>query len=587
LREYERRENRMEIQILVNHYKENEQTVRRFLSSLARQKGVAFEVLLCSDGGGVKLTQEVLSGFPFPITYAYATHSGVCHTRNLMLDQSSAEYVMFCDIDDEFSDPGGLKYILDAARKAQADVAGSPFFVERKTEDGIRCGLMDHDVLRVHGKIFKREYLVKNSIRFPDEMEISGDMMFLWLAFALSSHVEWVNRNFYTWKWNDSSVTRQKPYHHVRTYDRTLRCYTILAEDLKKRNRPDLYNNLIATLFGMVYVDLTHPKWHQAPKEYRENAELSIRQFLSSYLDDYMRIEEEFRRSKYLLMLRFTRGEGISGEFGDMLPWVERFLYCQTREGQAREVLIVGYGTVGQNLERDLMALKPDIYDKYKEIDTRERDARYSVAFICVDTPYSENHPCDASEVRNAIVENAADVYVVKSTVLPGTVDALCAETGKNIIFSPEYYGGTQHCNNYSFDFTILGGDRKSCTQVIQILQRVYDARHQFRVTDAKTAELAKYMENCFLATKVTFCSQFFNLAENIGVNYEELRELFTLDPRVGASHTFVYRDHPYWDSHCLNKDVRALAGTTNAPFLDSVIRFNEEQKARNTVRWE
>jgi hypothetical protein len=68
LREYERRENRMEIQILVNHYKENEQTVRRFLSSLARQKGVAFEVLLCSDGGGVKLTQEVLSGFPFPIT---------------------------------------------------------------------------------------------------------------------------------------------------------------------------------------------------------------------------------------------------------------------------------------------------------------------------------------------------------------------------------------------------------------------------------------------------------------------------------------------------------------------------------------
>jgi hypothetical protein len=42
-----------------------------------------------------------------------------------------------------------------------------------------------------------------------------------------------------------------------------------------------------------------------------------------------------------------------------------------------------------------------------------------------------------------------------------------------------------------------------------------------------------------------------------------------------------VYRDHPYWDSHCLNKDVRALAATAHAPLLDSVIRFNEEQKAR------
>jgi UDP-glucose 6-dehydrogenase len=166
--------------------------------------------------------------------------------------------------------------------------------------------------------------------------------------------------------------------------------------------------------------------------------------------------------------------------------------------------------------------------------------------------------------------------------VLPGTTDGLCYETGKDVIFSPEYYGGTQHCNNYDFNFTILGGDRDSCTQVIQLLQRVYDARHQFKVTDTMTAELAKYMENCFLAAKVSFCNQFFNIAEEMGVCYEELRELFVLDPRVGASHTFVYRDHPYWDSHCLNKDVRALAQKMDAPLLDSIIRFNEEQKAKS-----
>ena len=584
----------MDIQILVNHYKEDEQTVRRFLSSLAGQRGVAFEVFLCSDGGGVRLTPEALSGFPFPISYSYATHSGVCHTRNLMLDKCTAEYVMFCDADDAFSDPDGLKYILDAAQKTHADVVGSPFSVERKLGGKMSFGLYEHDLLRVHGKLFRRDYLMSNHIRFPDEMETSGDMMFLWLAFALTEHVEWIGKNFYTWKWNEDSVTRQKPFHHVRTYDRTLRCYTILAEDLKKRNRLDLYKNLIATLFGMVYVDLTHPRWYGVPEEYRKNAELSIRQFLSSYLDDYRGIEEEYRRSKYLLMLRFTKGTGLAGDFEDMLPWVERFIGDaaeekpqtdnQIRDSHISDVLIVGYGTVGQNLERDLSALQPAVYDKYKGIDTRQENVKYSVAFICVDTPYSEDNPCDISEVRNAIHGNTADVYVVKSTVLPGTVDRLCAETGKNIVFSPEFYGGTQHCNNYAFDFTILGGDRKSCTKVIQILQRVYDARHQFRVTDAKTAELAKYMENCFLAAKVTFCNQFFNLAEHIGVNYEELRELFILDPRVGASHTFVYREHPYWDSHCLNKDVRALAGTSDAPFLDSVIRFNEAQKREKTV---
>ena len=571
----------MEIQILVNHYREDVQIVRRFLSSLARQRGVEFEVLLCSDGGEVQLTREAISGFPFPISYAYATHSGVCHTRNRLLDRSSAEYVMFCDVDDEFTDPNGLKTILDAASKANADVAASPFSVEQNTNDIITLARMTRDVLHVHGKLFRRAYLVENSIRFPDEMETSGDMMFLWLAFALTDKILWIDKNFYTWKWNADSVTRKEPHHHIRTYERTLRCYTILAENLKKRKRPDLYRNLIATLFGMIYVDVTHPTWDEAPKECRENAGQAIRQFLSSFLHDYRTIEEEYRRSKYLLMQRFTGREDSSGSFEDLLPWAEEFV-DQTAGAQSHDILIVGYGTVGHNLELDLAVLKPAVYDKNKGIDTREGDTSYSVAFICVDTPYSEHQPCDVSEVRNAILENNADIYVVKSTVLPGTTDGLCYETGKDVIFSPEYYGGTQHCNNYDFNFTILGGDRDSCTQVIQLLQRVYDARHQFKVTDTMTAELAKYMENCFLAAKVSFCNQFFNIAEDYGVCYEELRELFVLDPRVGASHTFVYRDHPYWDSHCLNKDVRALAQKMDAPLLDSIIRFNEEQKAKS-----
>ena len=124
-----------------------------------------------------------------------------------------------------------------------------------------------------------------------------------------------------------------------------------------------------------------------------------------------------------------------------------------------------------------------------------------------------------------------------------------------------------------------MGGLRKDCVKVQQLLQTCYDGRHIFRITEPYTACLAKYMENCYLATKVSFCSQFFELAEQNGVCYEDLRELFILDPRVNPSHTFVCRDKPYWDSHCLNKDVRAIAETQNAEFLKSVISFNEKQK--------
>lgn len=238
--------------------------------------------------------------------------------------------------------------------------------------------------------------------------------------------------------------------------------------------------------------------------------------------------------------------------------------------------LIVGYGTVGRNLCEELGGLFPHVYDKnVPHLD--ERDGRYDVAFVCVDTPLADGR-LDVTEVRNAILENDADVFVVKSTVPVGTTDMLREETGKRIVFSPEYYGSTPHSKNYDFDFTTLGGPREDCVPVVQLLQNVYDGRHRFEMTDARTAELAKLMENAWIATKVSFCNQFADIAEMEGVCYEELRELFLMDPRVSPAHTFVKRGSRGWDSHCLNKDVPEAA--RDAPFLQAVIAYNESCKA-------
>ncbi len=242
------------------------------------------------------------------------------------------------------------------------------------------------------------------------------------------------------------------------------------------------------------------------------------------------------------------------------------------------DILVVGYGVVGHNLSEGIKAIEPEIYDKYKDVDTRTKD-KYDLCIICVDTPLNDEHLCDTTEIENALDEHDADIYILKSTVLPHTTEKLIEKTGKTIIFSPEYYGSTQHCNNFDFDFTILGGERRACLKVIQALQGVFDARHTFRIVDSTTAELVKYMENSFLATKVSFCSQFQQIAKNNGVEYEQLRELFILDPRVNAGHTFIYDEHPYWDSHCMNKDVVAIAESENAELLLDMIKFNEKRK--------
>ena len=60
------------------------------------------------------------------------------------------------------------------------------------------------------------------------------------------------------------------------------------------------------------------------------------------------------------------------------------------------------------------------------------------------------------------------------------------------------------------------------------------------------------------------------------------VRELFLLDPRVNPSHTFVYEDTPYWDSHCLNKDVPSIANQFNVTLLKDIIKFNNKQKENN-----
>lgn len=247
-----------------------------------------------------------------------------------------------------------------------------------------------------------------------------------------------------------------------------------------------------------------------------------------------------------------------------------------------KNVLIVGIGNIGSSLYREYGKLAPDRYDPYKGFDER-RDIRYDFAFIATDTPVADDGSCDLSQVRQALDETDAEIYVLRSTVPPSTTENLRTETGKRIVFSPEFYGTTQHCdaNSFDFSFTILGGEKDDCNAVIQLLQEVYDARHRFRITDSTTAELVKYMENTMLAARVSMCVQFWEIAGEYGVSYPELRELLLNDERFSRAHTFVYDEHPYWESHCLDKDLPAIAAASDAPLIEALIRYNDRCKDR------
>lgn len=244
-------------------------------------------------------------------------------------------------------------------------------------------------------------------------------------------------------------------------------------------------------------------------------------------------------------------------------------------------VLICGYGIVGHHLK----GLFPwaDIYDKNLSGYDKPPEKIYDFAFVAVPTPKKEDGSCDTSMVEEVIKKITAEIYVIKSTVPPFTTMSLQQTYGKRIVFSPEYNGATQHAN-VEYGFTILGGHSSDTFEVVQLYQYSVNGKWKFYQTDSKTAELVKYMENSFLATKVVFVNEFYRLAKRLGVNYGVLRELFLQDPRVNPSHTYVYEKYPYYDSKCFNKDIPAIIKfaeelNMEMELMKSVEKINEKFK--------
>ncbi len=222
------------------------------------------------------------------------------------------------------------------------------------------------------------------------------------------------------------------------------------------------------------------------------------------------------------------------------------------------KILIIGYGVVGQNMHKIFPAA--DVVDPGKGLSLENIAKVYDVGFICVPTEMLPDGSADLSIVNQAIGEHEKDCHVlcIKSAVTPGFTQKHI-DAGTAIVVSPEYFGATQHANAVDYDFVILGGRLDDTIRVALAYQEVKAASFRIDQADAMTVELVKYMENAWIATKVTFCCEFANIAKAFGVPYSVLRELWLDDPRVNPSHTFVYPDAPGWDSHCLNKDVLAI----------------------------
>ena len=277
-------------------------------------------------------------------------------------------------------------------------------------------------------------------------------------------------------------------------------------------------------------------------------------------------------------------------------------------------ITLYGFGYVGQAVWRFLRDhYELQIFDPNREagVDLSDRPAivheraalvATPYAIICVPTAMTQDGSCDTSIVEQTVKLSNHDYYLIKSTVPPGTTARLIKENKKAIAFSPEYIGegkyevpfwqGYPHPTKMKLhQFHIFGGARRVTTKWLELWQKVAGWGPTYVQTDSTTAELVKYMENCFLATKKIFCDEFYEIAKALGVDYHELKELWLLDGRAGRAMTLIYPESRGFGGKCLPKDLNAaikFAGAAgyDAKLLKQVLASNKKfnKKLRSVV---
>tara|TARA_Y100000593_G_scaffold26093_1_gene51889 strand:+ start:221 stop:1060 length:840 start_codon:yes stop_codon:yes gene_type:complete len=267
---------------------------------------------------------------------------------------------------------------------------------------------------------------------------------------------------------------------------------------------------------------------------------------------------------------------------------------------------IIGQGYVGTAIKVGFESYYDlETYDKYSEekstMQLADMVESCEVIFVCVPTPMNKDGSCNIDVVEGVIKQinklltdwksDKKPIVVIKSTVPPGTTEKLHKKfKNVNVIFNPEFLTEANFIDDFKNQTRIiLGGTRKGTNKLRQIYSKVFPTAHIIK-THSTIAELVKYMTNSYLATKVSFANEMYQICEKFDMDYDKVVEYATLDERLGVTHWSV--PGPDGDfgfgGHCLPKDLSALievADDLDVDVLRSTQRTNN--KVRKDRDWE
>ena len=228
-------------------------------------------------------------------------------------------------------------------------------------------------------------------------------------------------------------------------------------------------------------------------------------------------------------------------------------------------IIGLGYvgGTVRNWFENRLKKHQLFFYDKFKKIGSLEEINRADIIFISVPTPFNAKKGYDDSAVSESIsaVKNGK-IIVIKSTVLPGRTKYFQKKyPKKTIVFNPEFLRAKTAFEDFLMPDKQLVGYASEQGRLIapKILSLLPKAPYS-KIIPSSDAEMVKYFNNTYLATRVIFANQIYDLCERLGANYDIVKDCVVQDKRIGNSHFDVFSDgYRGYGGLCLPKDTKSL----------------------------
>lgn len=225
------------------------------------------------------------------------------------------------------------------------------------------------------------------------------------------------------------------------------------------------------------------------------------------------------------------------------------------------------------------------------------------LSLVCVGTPSNQNGSLHLRHVEQVCREigsalkmkNERHVVVIRSTMLPGTVQntvvpALEGASGKKavkdfgICINPEFLREGSSLKDYhSPPFTLIGADdEETITAVCRLYARINAPVFS---TSLKTAEMVKYVCNCFHALKVTFANEIGNICKALEIDSHEVMHVFCQDTKLNLSPYYLKPGFAFGGS-CLPKDLRAINYKAKeldveVPLLSAILPSNRLQIER------